>query len=414
MKKRTFILIDASVLLLMLGLIYAYSVIMAPLVKEFSWSPPQLSLIYALSIISFIVGNIISGQMLKHMTVKQVFFYGAMMIVGGFIVSAFANSPYDLILIYIFYGVIASAGIGFIYNSTLPTITAWYPDKESLAQGTLLMIYGLGAFILGPVIAQIYTTFNWRPIFIILGILFGLLIVLSSFLISKPKKEDVVKLKAKKSQTLITKDKDLHDMFHDPIFYLFYLWMILLGVVGQGILGIGKSLPDQHHLSATLAALIAGLVALGNGAGRIIGGWVIQKIGKEKSMIIFNCLLFISVGLLLVSENEDSLIPLSLGCLLAGLSFGSVLLTMVYFTRAVWGLKNMALNFGVVNSYGIPAVFIGSYGSGIIYGISGSYIPVFIIMMVLSFFAFLDLLILNKYLSKESMKIINKKTSPYR
>lgn len=106
MKKRKFILLDASVLLLALGLIYAYTIVMVPLTKAFSWSPSQLSMIYVLSIISFTIGNIIAGQMLKHMNVQKVFLFGAIMIAGGFIGSAFANQPYDLMLIYILYGVL--------------------------------------------------------------------------------------------------------------------------------------------------------------------------------------------------------------------------------------------------------------------------------------------------------------------
>lgn len=402
MKKRGLILLDACILLLMLGLIYAYTIVMAPLVKVFNWTPSQLSMVYVLSIISFTIGNIIAGKMLKHMTVQRVFYYGAVMIALGFIGSAFARPPYGLALIYILYGVIASMGIGFVYNGILPTITAWYPDKYGLAQGALLMSYGLGAFILGPLITEIYKTISWPVVFVAIGIIFGLLIVFSTRLIKAPiAKDNIVQVKSGNNQQDIGEDKDLHDMVRDPIFYLFYVWMILLGIVGQGILGIGKSLPDEHHVIATLAAIIVGLISLGNGAGRLLGGWLLGKIGRKKTMLSSNCLFFIALILLLVSDTTGNLAAMSLGCLLCGLSFGSILVIMTYFTKAVWGLKNMALNFGVINSYGIPAVFIGSWGSSKLYEATGSYVVVFIIMIVLTALALVDLILLERFLSKE-------------
>lgn len=163
-------------------------------------------------------------------------------------------------------------------------------------------------------------------------------------------------------------------------------------------------MPDQHHVTATLAAVIVGLVSLGNGGGRLLGGWILGRIGREKTMIASNCLFFVAIGLLLIAETTDNLTALSLGCLLCGMSFGSILIIMTYFTKTVWGLKNMALNFGVINSYGIPAVFIGSWGSSKVYESVGSYVPVFVIMLFLSAIAFLDLILLSKYLRKTSVK----------
>lgn len=400
-KKRKFILADASVLLLALGLIYAYTIVMVPLTNAFAWRPSELSMIYVLSIVSFTFGNIIAGQLLKHLSVQRVFTLGAILIAVGFIGSSFANRPYDLVLVYSLYGVLASLGIGFVYNGILPTLTAWYPDKIGLAQGTLLMSYGMGAFIFGPVITKVYTVVPWRTVFVSIGIIFGALVILSTLLIRAPRPEDhIVQADGNSDDGIGVADKDLHDMVRDPAFYMFYLWMILLGSVGQGILGIGKSLPDQHHVAATLAAVIVGLVSLGNGGGRLLGGAVLEKVGRQKTMIYSNCLFFVAIGLLLVAETTNNLIALSLGCLLCGTSFGSILIIMTYFTKTVWGLKNMALNFGVINSYGIPAVFIGSYGSSKIYEATGSYITVFIIMLIMAVLALGDLILLNRHFKR--------------
>lgn len=411
MGKRKYLLLDACILLLSLGLIYAYTIVMVPLKDEFNWKPSELSMIFVLSIISFTIGNIIAGRLLKKYSVKMVFNLGAAFIFIGFVGSAFANGPYDLLVLYTLYGVLTSLGIGFVYNGILPTITAWYPDKIGKAQGALLMSYGMGAFILGPIITKIYAVLPWRTVFVGIGVIFAALVVFSSFIIKNPTENDhIIDVKTDEAGTSIgAEDKDFHDMLHDPVFYLFYLWMVLLGGVGLGILGIGKSLPDQHHIEATLAAIIVGLVSLGNGGGRLIGGFILDRFGRKKTMLFSNCLYVIAIGLLLLSENNNSVLILSLGCLLCGMSFGSILIVMTYFTKTIWGLKNMALNFGVINSYGIISVFIGSYGSSKIYENTGSYIPVFIIMLVMVAIAMILLMLLNRYLDSHK-KITNIET----
>ncbi|APX71798.1 MFS transporter [Companilactobacillus allii] len=408
MRKRKYLLLDACILLLSLGLIYAYTIVMIPLKNEFDWRPSELSMIFVLSIISFTIGNIIAGRLLKIYSVKVVFNLGAACIFIGFVGSALANTPYDLLVIYTLYGVVTSLGIGFVYNGILPTITAWYPDKVGKAQGALLMSYGMGAFILGPIITKIYSILPWRPVFVAIGIIFTGLVVFSSFVIKNPTPEDhIVKITVDNVDSSATiEDKDFHYMLHDPVFYLFYMWMVLLGGVGLGILGIGKSLPDQHNIETTLAAVIVGLVSLGNGGGRLIGGFILDKFGRSKTMLFSNFLYIIAIGLLLLSEYNNNVLILSLGCLLCGMSFGSILIIMTYFTKTVWGLKNMALNFGVINSYGIISVFIGSYGSSKIYEYTGSYVSVFIIMLVMVVLAMVLLALLNRYLESHK-KVTN-------
>lgn len=61
MKKRWIYLITGVILLLFLGLIYAWSVFRVPLAKEFGWTDAQMSVTFSVSMMMFCLGGLVSG-----------------------------------------------------------------------------------------------------------------------------------------------------------------------------------------------------------------------------------------------------------------------------------------------------------------------------------------------------------------
>ncbi|BDC90215.1 MFS transporter [Leptogranulimonas caecicola] len=274
MRKRIPILIVGTITLLFLGLIYGYSVVMAPLKAQFDWSVSGMTVIFALSMISFTIGNLVAGKLLKRHNVRFVMTVAIAFLLVGFIGSALVDGAASLPAVWCTYGVIASVGIGFVYNVIVPTITAWYPDKTGMAQGVCLMGYGLGGFVLGPVLTQLYTVMDWRIVFVAMAVIFSGLVFASSIVIHMPSPEEAAQLPASKAMgdnagnAAGTKDVPTHELFRDPTFYFFYLWMFLLGAVGMATTGIGREFPTSLGADAVTAAFVIGFVNIGSGLGR--------------------------------------------------------------------------------------------------------------------------------------------------
>lgn len=60
--RRVLTLAVGTLLLLFLGLIYAYSVLMAPPKAQFDWSVSGMTLVFAISIVAFTIGNLLAGK----------------------------------------------------------------------------------------------------------------------------------------------------------------------------------------------------------------------------------------------------------------------------------------------------------------------------------------------------------------
>ncbi|WP_251158816.1 MFS transporter [Caniella muris] len=406
MRKRIPILVVGTVTLLFLGLIYGYSVVMAPLKAQFDWSVSGMTTIFALSMIAFTVGNLVAGKLLKRHNVRFVMTVAIAFLLVGFVGSAFADGTASLPVVWLTYGIVASVGIGFVYNVIVPTVTAWFPDKTGMAQGICLMGYGLGGFVLGPVLTQLYTVVDWRIVFVAMAVVFSALVFASSVVIHMPTAEEAAELPVSRAagdnagNAAGTEDVPTKGLFRDPTFYFFYLWMFLLGAVGMATTGIGREFPTSLGADAVTAAFVIGFVNIGSGLGRLIGGTLLDRIGRAPFMVGTACLSIAGALIMLAAQVTGSIAVQVAGCLVTGLAWGAVIVTMAFVVRKVWGQANFAENLAVVNSYGIFAALVGSIGSGVLLQAVGSLATVLVVMACFGVVGLVDALVLNAHRSK--------------
>ncbi len=189
-------------------------------------------------------------------------------------------------------------------------------------------------------------------------------------------------------------------LFRDPTFYLFYLWMFLLGAVGMATTGIGREFPTSLGADAVTAAFVIGFVNIGSGLGRLIGGTLLDRIGRAPFMVGTACLSIAGALIMLAAQVAGSIAVQVAGCLVTGLAWGAVIVTMAFVVRKVWGQANFAENLAVVNSYGIFAALVGSIGSGVLLQAVGSLATVLVVMACFGVVGLVDALVLNAHRSK--------------
>ena len=372
--RRVLTLAVGTLLLLFLGLIYAYSVLMAPLKAQFDWSVSGMTLIFAISIVAFTIGNLLAGKIESAVGVRPVYLLGAALLLVGFVGSSLVDGPSALAMVYLTYGVLASLGIGLVYNVVIPVVTSWFPDACGMAQGVSLMGFGMGGFLLGPVATQLYTVLDWRVAFVGVGVVFSALTVACSLILREPTSDELAKLPAAVpaqsaggADASPVRDCGTAQMVGERTFRLLYVFLFMLGSVGMGITGIGKELPASLGADALGAAFVIGFVNVGNGLGRLVAGTLLDRLGRGRTMV--------GVGLLSMAGTI-----MTVACLAAGLAWGAAVVCMPFVTRTEWGMANMASNMAVVNTYSIFGAVLGSWGAGLLAERLGSFIPVLAIM----------------------------------
>lgn len=386
-KKRNKLLVVSTVLLLFLGLIYAYSVLLAPLKVEFGWSVAQMTLVFALSICSFTLGSLAVGPLVRGKKNAVALLAGAAMLAVGFLGTASASGAAALYMAYAAYGVVASFGIGWVYNVVIPMVTSWFPDKCGFAQGVCLMGFGAGGFVLGPVATQLYSVLPWRGALVGFAIVFAMLVAGSAVVLKAPGDEDAAELSAGADEAGAEAADDSFissgQMLRTPTFWLLYAFLFMLGSIGMGITGIGRELPLSLGASDLAAAVVIGFVNVGSGVGRLSCGIALDRLGRGRTMRIIGCGGTVAPLVMIASLLSGSLAVQAEACFLTGMSWGAAVVTMPFVSRTEWGQANMAQNMAMVNTYSIFASLVGSFGAGMLYGACGSFLPVLGVMTAL-------------------------------
>ena len=104
-------------------------------------------------------------------------------------------------------------------------------------------------------------------------------------------------------------------------------------------------------VEVTAAATIVSILALCNAAGRVLCGFISDKIGSINTMTIALVLAVIGLGLIYMSGYGSAAPSKSvfiLGTCLVGFCFGAYMGVFPGFTAGQFGMKNNSLNYGVM------------------------------------------------------------------
>lgn len=179
-KIRWLYVLAGVVVLLCVGLIYAWSVFRVPLESEFGWTKAEASVTFTISMIMYCLGSLVSGVITGKYGPRRTLILCAGFLGTGFVAAAHIQSLWG---IYITYGILCGFGVGLGYNCCISTCVKWFPDKQGLASGLTMFGFGGGAMIFGTLAANLIAVLGWRMTFVIIGGTFAIIIFLAALFI---------------------------------------------------------------------------------------------------------------------------------------------------------------------------------------------------------------------------------------
>ena len=382
MGKKT--LIIGTSLMLFLGLIYAWSLFAAPLEAAFGWSRSQTSVTFSISMITFCLGSILSGFILKRRPPSNVILASSVLFLIGFFLASKISGIWGL---YLSYGVLCGLGVGLSYNAILSTVPKWLPEKAGFATGTLLMGMGLGSLILGIVVKRIMDVFIWPATFRILAIVFFIVFLFGSIFIKNPEL-----LEKNLSGSKNSKDLPLSDMLKSMDFWMLFLWSTMASSIGLGVVSNAGYMASEAGVKTDILALMVGMVSVGNGLGRLCFGTVADKIGGRKAMTFGNTVFIVGMLFAILANKTGAIAFIGAGFIMGGMGYGSSPTLSAALTKKRFGEKYYPQNLSAIVTALIPASMIGPIISANVYQRTGSYLNVYFIMLGMAFLAFVPIM----------------------
>lgn len=373
-NRWSYVLLGIAVMLIV-GMVYAWSILSAPIAADFpEWSKTQLSFTFTLTMIGFCCGCLISGVLSKKISSKIFICMAAVLLSVGFFLTA---GTQNLGMLYIGFGVLGGVAGGFAYNNILSTLSLWFPDKQGLVSGILLMGFGISSFLIG----KLYIKFlpegsgGWRVIFRILAVIALIVVFICGLLLREPNDEDLEKLsEGKKPVRDSAMDISTGQMMKQSSFWLYFIYAILVSIAGLALVSQASGIAWEigPDIQAGTIATIVGLISVFNGIGRVFFGALFDKCGFRVTILLDIILFLAEEALLLVSLFSGNFVLLVVGFILGGMSYGAVTPTNSAIISDFFGRSHYAMNLSIVNI----TLMIASFGStiaGKLYDTSGSY-----------------------------------------
>jgi OFA family oxalate/formate antiporter-like MFS transporter len=246
-----------------------------------------------------------------------------------------------------------------------------------MASGVLLLGFGTGGMLLGSIVNALTGSFGLPATFLILAILMTVVLVLGSFFITPPK-QPVVSPDLNRSsgrEEIARKEYTPTQMLASPPFILYFLWMIAIVASGLMILNSAAVITAKFGAPAVLGLI----VAVFNGAGRVVFGILFDRLGRNGAMLADSGAMVLAGVFLFAGSAFDSLPLILVGLPLVGISYGGAPALTSVFVNEFYGAKNYAVNFSIANFSIVPSAVIGPLlSSALLEGSGGSYGSTFV------------------------------------
>ncbi|WP_075878372.1 L-lactate MFS transporter [Merdibacter massiliensis] len=352
-QKRWLILAACCLANLCLGSIYTWSVFASPMADHLSnlsglrFTSSDLAIVYTIANSVGPITMISGGWFNDKLGPRNVILVGGLMFGLGMFFSGFATSVSFLIITY---GLIYGLGLGMAYGATISTCVKFFPDKRGLTGGLTTAAYGLSSVILPPVVASIVEVADVLMAFRIVGIVFLIILCVCALFIEKCPEGFVPEgwTPPSKQANATRMDKDWKGMLKSPIFYIMMLMLCCGAFSGMMYTSQARSVAETMiGMSVLSASTVVSVVSLFNVFGRLLAGYLSDKIGRVQTLALSCSLCIFGLFNLYISAMGDTL-TFYIGSAILGLCFGAFMGVFPGFTADQFGPKNNSVNFGIM------------------------------------------------------------------
>lgn len=367
---------------LCLGVLYAWSVYALAMQQQWGWTATMTSIPYSICALVFALLMIPAGRMLDKMGPRIVEIIAAACAGVGMIISGVTASFAGVV---IGFGILAGAAMGFGYAAPTPTAVKWFqPHKKGQIAGLVVAGYGLAALIWSPVTNKLVKTMGIKQAFIVEGIIFLVVIAALGLVLAPPPPGHVPfggppPARAIARGTVAQRDFSPGEMVKTFQFWSLLIMFALASSAGLMIIGhLSKISVVQGGIK--WGYVLVAVLAAANAGGRILAGWLSDRLGRTNTMLLVFVIQAINMFLFSTYKTGATLLT---GSILCGLVYGALLALFPSATWDYFGLKNAGINYSLVFlGWGIGAQ-LGPIIAGRAIDITKSYHLAYIIAGVL-------------------------------
>jgi len=356
-------LVGGGLLNIALGTYYAWSVFVPALEKEFGWTRTQTSWVPTIDMVTLASMFLLAGFLQNRIGARAVAIIGGLLYTSGLFLASFTTS---LPMLYLTWGVLVGAGLGFGYLPPITVGSKWFPNHRGLVNGLAIGIFAAGSGVFGPIAGVMIGKVGWRETFQILAGVFFVFTMAGAYLMKDPPPGFVGQVskaagtgRARADQF----DTPTSKAVKSPVFIA--LWIAYALGTTAGTMVISQLVPfarlSGHAETATFAITIG---AIGSASGRFFSGWMSDHFGRLRTLRAIILVSMIVTPLLYIFRADFVLFAILL--FFVYYCYGTQLSVYTALAGDFWGTKYLATNYGVLLcAWGFAGVMGPRLGAGV-------------------------------------------------
>ncbi len=358
---------------------YVWALFTKPLLAELKVELAALQVTFSILIVLQTFFSPFQGYLVDRFGPRLLLSLGAILTGLSWVLSAKVNS---VLGIYLTYGLLGGLGTGIVYVGIVGLMVRWFPSSRGFAVGMVAAGYGFGAIITTFPISASLAESGYQSTLTLFGYIIAAVGLLAAQGLRIPKAPTT-----SASTTNSVKGIAPGIMLKTPVFWLMFVMMTMMSTSGLMVISqMGAFAKDFGVANAMVWGMAALPLALTidritNGLTRPLFGWISDRFGRENTMFIAFGLESIAMLAWLYFRQDPVMFVVLSGIVFFG--WGEIFSLFPSTLTDTFGEKHATTNYGFLYmAQGVGSI-LGGPIAALIYGSSGSWIPVFAVMIVL-------------------------------
>lgn len=372
-SRRAWVVVWATFVCLavIFGVSYSFAAFFESFAKEFAAQRADVSWIFGLCGLVYFVLGAGSGMLADRWGPRMVCMTGMVFIAMGLFLTSLAQS---LATVYLSYGLLVGLGIAFVYTPSIACVQPWFNKRRGLASGIASAGVGAGTLILPVVVSYLLIEVNWREALQMMSAGVLLIGLTAGFLLKR-----APNLSGSTSGQL--PGLTLSATLKTPSFRWLYMGTLLgAPVMFVPFAHISAAARDAGVPDAQAVSLV-GLIGIGSLVGRFAIGWLADRMGRIKTLMLMQGLMGLSY---LVWAGAQDPWMFAVFALWFGLSYGSIVSLLPAICMDLFGGRAVSAIIGTLYTGAALGNLLGPVLAGQVFDMTQSYALVIWITLCIS------------------------------
>ncbi len=364
---RWVVVVGALGIQMVLGTVYGFSVFVEPLEAAYGWSRTQITATASITLAVFAATMVPAGILQDRRGPRATALIAAVLLGAGILATSFATNLWTL---YLTYGVLAGAGIGFGYVSPIATCVKWFPHHRGIITGVAVAGFGAGALVFAPWATRTIAALGLSRFFLIYGTIAAVVLAVGGLMLRNPGPSPTATVAGDPSEA--TRATTWSDMLRSSAFWR--LWIMFAFASTAGLMAITQLRPfaTLQGLSAADGAWAVSILSIFNAGGRVAWGAISDHLGRYRTMAVMFALQAAMLTMLALNTVPGT--PYFwLAAAWIGFHYGGAFALFPAATTDAFGACNLGTSYGLVfTAYGVAGI-LGPVVGARVFDATGQY-----------------------------------------